>query len=182
MNLSKNYAGWLALLLTVLVLGSTQTFAQAISRDPLGALKRALSQASAPALTTQQETDLTALITTYKAALPDGEDPALQTAHEAYDAALIAGDLAAAQTQAQAIAARLAALNLTRLNLQAKFEIDVLANLNAGGQLTPLVTKFEADRVLALVRSLAGGGGPGLPGGAGRGLPGGGPGGGPHGR
>ena len=164
----------LALLLGVLVLGSSQASAQSVSRDPLTGLKRAISQASAPALTTQQETDLTALITAYKSAQPDTEDTTLQTARDAFDAAIIAGNLTTAQTQADAIAARQAVLSAARLKLQAKFEIDVLTNLKNGGQLTPLITKFDEDRVLNLVRSLAGGGG-------GIGGPGG-PGGGPHGR
>jgi hypothetical protein len=168
MKVQVRFASVLALLLGVLVSSAGMAFAQHVSRDPLAGLKRAISQASAPALTTTQETDLTALITAYKNALPDDEDDALAAAREAYDAAILAGNLAMAQAQADVIAARLAALNAARLKLQAKFEIDVRANLSSGGQLIPLTDKFGADRVLQLIRSLASGGrGPGGPGGPG---------------
>ena len=129
------------------------------TRDPLAGLKRAITQASAPVLTATQETALTALIMAYRAASPDGDDAALETAHDAYDAAILAGNQAAANTAADVIAARQATLSAIRLKLSAKFALNVLANLRAGGQLTALNDKFTADRVLQLVRSLAGGGG-----------------------
>ena len=145
------------------------SFADQGTRDPLSGLKRAISQANATALTTQQETDLTALITTYKAALPDGSDDALEAAREAFDAAILAGNATAAQAQAVIIANRTAALVSARLSAEITFEIGVLANLKSGGQLDALTTKY-GDRVLDIVRSLAGGGGfdGGRPGGPGR--------------
>jgi hypothetical protein len=129
------------------------------TRDPLAGLKRAITAASAPVLTATQETALTALITAYQAALPTSDDAALETARDAYDAAILAGNQTAANTAADQIAARHAVLSAARLKLSAKFSLDVLANLNTGGQLTALNTKFTADRVLQMVRSLAGGGG-----------------------
>lgn len=157
-----------ALLFCALIASSTMTFAQhgpggqggpqGQTRDPLGALKRALTQASAPSLTTQQETDLTALITAFKAAQPTEEDATLEAARDAFNAALIAGNLATAQTQATAIAARQAQLSEARLKAVAKFVIDALTILKNGGQLDALKTKFGDERTLHLVSSLAGGG------------------------
>lgn len=146
------------------------SFADQGTRDPLSGLKRAISQANAPALTTQQETYLTALITAYKAALPDGSDDALEAAREAFDAAILAGNAAAARAQALIIANRTAALLSARLSAEITFEIGVLASLRSGGQLDALTTKYGSDRVLGIVRSLAGGGGfdGGRPGGPGR--------------
>ncbi len=129
--------------------------------DALSILKRAITQANAPALTTQQETDITALITAYKSSLPTEADEALEAAKDAYDAAILAGDQAAADTQAGIITTRQAALSLARLKASSKLQIAVLANLKTGGQLTLLVEKFSNDRVLSIVESLAGGGGGG---------------------
>lgn len=157
-----------ALLFCALAVSTTMTFAQhgpggpggpqGQTRDPLGALKRAITQASAPSLTTQQETDITALITAFKAAQPTDEDATLEAARDAFNAALIAGNLATAQTQATAIATRQAQLSDARLKVAAKFVIDVLANLQTGGQLAALKTKFSDEVTLHLVSSLAGGG------------------------
>ncbi|MBI1759878.1 MAG: hypothetical protein HYR56_00440 [Acidobacteria bacterium] len=154
-----------ALLFCALIASTTMTFAQhgpdgsqGQTRDPLGALKRALTQASAPALTTQQETDINALITAFKAAQPTDGDATLEAARDAFDAALLAGNLTAAQTQATAIATRQAQLSDARLKTVAKFVIGALTILKNGGQLDALKTKFGDDRTLQLVESLAGGG------------------------
>ena len=138
-------------------------------RERLGSLKRALEQAGAAALTAQQETDLNTLIASFRETLPTEPDEALKAAHDAYADALLAGDIAAAQAQATIIANRQAQLSATRLTAEAKFVVSALAILKSGGQLDALIQKFD-DRVVGLVRSLAGPGGP-------RGGPGGGPGG-----
>jgi hypothetical protein len=177
MKIQKRFISTTILSLCLLTIGMTTALAQPAQRDPLSGLKRAITQASAPALTAQQEADLTALITAYKDAQPDEPDADLQTAREAYDAAVLAGNVTAATAQAAIISSRQAALSNARLVAQATFEIAVLANLKAGGQFTALQTKLGDDRLLALAGSLAGGGGFGGPGGG----PGGGHGGG-HGR
>ena len=68
------------------------------------------------------------------------------------------------------IANRSAVLLNNRLKAEITFEIGVLASLKSGGQLDALTTKYGSDRVLEIVRSLAGGGGfdGGCPGGPGR--------------
>lgn len=164
--------------LCVIALSVATIFAQPQrpTRDPLAQLKRAITDANAPTLTGTQETAITALITAYRDAQPDDEDAVLEAAHDAFDAAILANKLNDAKAQATIIANRMAVLNKARLDGQAKFAIDVLAILGNGGQLAPLNTKFTADRVLGMVKSLAGGGFGGR--GGGPGGPGGGPGGG----
>ena len=170
MKLRVRYASLSALLLCLSVAATALAQTQ---RDPLAGLKRAITRANAPALTTQQETDLTALITAYRDAQPDEPDAQLETARDAFDAAIPAGNATAATTAAQAIATRSAALTLARLQAQATFEIAVRNNLNSGGQLTPLTTALGSEGVLRLLESLAGGHGFGGPGGGGPGGPGG---------
>jgi len=177
MKIQKRFISTTILSLCLLTIGMTTALAQPSQRDPLSGLKRAITQASAPALTAQQEADLTALITAFKDAQPDEPSEELQTAREAYDAAILAGDQAAANAQAAILSNLLATGSNTKLQAQAKFEIAVLANLKSGGQFTALQTKFGDEKVLSLVGSLAGGPGGGGPGGG----PGGGRGGG-HGR
>jgi len=137
-------------------------------RDLLRSLRRALTEANAAALTTDQETQINALITAYRDALPDDNDDALEAARDALNAAVLAGNLTAAQAQATIIANQTAALTRARLVAEAQFEIAVLAVLRNGGQLTALVTEFGNDRLLGLINSLIGrglgggfGGGPG---------------------
>ncbi len=125
-------------------------------RDPLGFLKRAITEANAPALSSEQETQLKALITASRNARPAEPDEALQSARAAYNSAILAGDLATAQAQAPAIANRIAELATTRLQAQAKFQIDVLNVLKSGGQLEPLKQKF-GDRLSPIIGFLAGG-------------------------
>jgi len=168
MKFQVRFAG-IGLLLCLFSAIATTSFADQGARDPLAGLKRAISQANASALTTQQETDITALITAYKAALPDDSDDALEAARDAFDAAILAGNATAAQAQAVIIANRTAALVSARLSAEITFEIGVLASLKTGGQLDALTTKYGSDRVLDIVRSLAGGGfDGGRPGGPGR--------------
>ncbi|HKQ73757.1 MAG TPA: hypothetical protein VJ810_08535 [Blastocatellia bacterium] len=125
-------------------------------RDPLGFLKRAISEAGAPALTSDQETQLNSLIASFRNARPDGPDEALKEAHTAYNNAILAGDLASAQAQATIIANRSAELSNTRLQAHAKFQIDLLNTLKSGGQLDPLKQKF-GDRLSGIIGSLDGG-------------------------
>lgn len=136
------------------------------THDPLGFLKRALTEASAPVLTTEQETQITALITAYNAAQPTEPNQALIDARTAFAAAVVAGDAAAAQTQAGIIAGLIAGENNTRLLALAKFGTDVATILKNGGQLSYLAQKFSPERVLNLIESLVGHGGFG-PGGGG---------------
>ena len=158
-----------ALILCAMLSSSMNVLAnEGTQRDPLRSLRRALTEANAVALTTDQETQINALITAYRDALPDDNDDVVEAARDALNAAVLAGNLTAAQAQATIIANRTAALTSARLVAEAQFEIGVLAILRNGGQLTALVTEFGNDRVLGLIDSLIGrglgggfGGGPG---------------------
>lgn len=128
--------------------------------NPLGFLKHALEESSAPALTTQQEEQLTQLVTSFRESrAAQTPNEAGRTVHEAYDAAILAGDEAAAQTQAITLANAIAAQNVARLKAEASFKIVALGVLSSE-QKTALGTNF-LPRVL---NTLAGGpGGPGGP-------------------
>lgn len=143
--------GVIAFSLFFLIVGATSSFAQGRTTDPLAGLKRAISQAGAPALSTAQETALTTLLTDFRNAAPDGPDDALETAQDALQAAIVAGDLAAAQVQITIITTRTAQLQDARLQSQAKLSIAIIAILKTGGQYDLLVTKFGVDRVLGLI-------------------------------
>lgn len=156
-----------ALLLCVMAGSTALALAQrGLQRDALGFLKRALTEANAPALTSDQETQLNTLMTNFRNAQPTTPDAALEAAHTAYENAILAGDLATATAQATIIANRTAALSATRLQAEAKFDIDVLTILRNGGQLAPLTQKIGSDHILGLIGSLVGGG----PFGGGRGF------------
>ncbi len=138
-------------------------------RDPLGQLKRAITEANAPVLTTQQETQLTDLIKAFREANRPAPNEAFKTAHAALNAALLAGNQAAIQTQIEVLAALQTAQGKTRLAADAKFKADVLTILRNGGQFEPLKQKLGDDHLVGLAGSLAGGPGfrPGGPGGPG---------------
>lgn len=142
----------IALAFALIATSGVLALGQGKNSDPLLALKRAISQASAPALTVTQETALTTLITEYRDSLPDYDDEAIETANELLDAAILAGDLAAAQVQITAITTRTVQLQDTLLVADAKLAIGAIEVLKGGGQYTPLVTKYGTDRVLQLVK------------------------------
>lgn len=156
--IKNRFTGATALLFCALALSAITVLAdRGPTRDPLGVLKRAITQANAPALTTQQETDLNTLITNFKNSQPSEPDEALEAARDAYDAAILALNLTTAQSQATAIATRQAQLSDARLKAEAQFKIAVLTNLQSGGQLALLRQQFSDDRVLDIVGSLIGG-------------------------
>lgn len=170
MRLQTRLLSVTVLLLCAVAIGASVTTAQRDQRpEPMGFLKRAISEAGAPALTADQETQLNTLFADFRKAQPAGPDEELQAAHAAYNSAILAGDLATAQAQATIIANRNAEVSKTRMQAAAKLQIDVLAVLKSGGQLDSLKEKF-GDRLVGLIGPL--GGGPPF----GRGRPGDGPG------
>jgi hypothetical protein len=171
------------LLLCLMMAATALSLAQrGQQRDALGFLKRELTEAGAPALTSEQETQLKTLISNFRSAQPTGPDEALKAAHTAYSAALLAGDLTAAQAQATIIAGRTSELSNARLQATTKFQIEAVAVLKGGGQLDALRQKLGDEHVVGLIGSLAGGPPFGSPifGGPPGGRPGGGPGFGPQ--
>jgi Spy/CpxP family protein refolding chaperone len=178
MRLQTRLLSVTVLLLCAAAIGANVTTAQRDQRpEPTGFLKRAISEAGAPALTADQEAQLNTLFADFRKAQPAGPDEELQAAHAAYNSAILAGDLATAQAQATIIANRGAEISRTRMQAAAKLQIDVLAVLKSGGQLDPLKEKF-GDRLVAMIGPLGGGPpfGVGRPGGGPGFRPGGGPG------
>ncbi len=132
-------------------------------RDQLAGLKRALSEAGATALSTDQETALKTLITDYQASRSTTPDAALVAAQTAFENAILAGDLATAQAQAAIIATRKAAVELAALQAEATFKTSFLKTLTTA-QLSALTTRFGTSGLLRLL-----GGESGFGGGGGRG-------------
>jgi hypothetical protein len=136
--------------------------------NPLAVLKHALTEAGAPALSTQQEQQLTQLIEAFRDTRPDGPSETLAAAHRAYDNAIIAGNLSAANAQAAIIAQQISADINTRLQAEAKFKIDALNVLKSNAsQMAALTQRFGTGGLSHLLNALAGG--PGRPGGPGHG-------------
>ncbi len=144
-----------ALLLFVIVSGAKIAPAQRGQQpEPLGFLKRVLTEASAPELTSEQELQLNTLVTNFRNAMPKDPNEALGAARAAYNGAIIAGDLATAQAQATIISDYHAAQISARVQATAKFQIDVMTVLKSGGQLDVLRQKLGDERLVGLVGSL----------------------------
>ena len=174
-NTSRNQFIICMLALLSVIVGTTFALAQGPGAprerpqpEPLRGLKQALTEAGAPALSTEQESALKTLVSDFRANLPQ-PDESVRTAHQALDAAILSGDLAAAQAQAVAIA-NANAVNMTaRLRAEVALKIQVLGVLKTNeAQLTALVQTFGESGVARLLGSVAGGpggfGGPGGPG------------------
>ena len=150
----------LLLLASIVALALAQESGQRPAPDHLPSLRQALTEAGAPALSSDQETQLKALATTFHTAQNQPNNrTAMMAARTALDNAILAGDMASIQTHSAVIANLMSAQMQTRLQAEANFKVQTLALLNAGGQLTPLTQKFTAPGVLRLLGSLTFGGG-----------------------
>lgn len=162
MNKSISRASLLAALV-VLSLAMVAGPGQAQTRrthDPLARLKNALQEASATALTSAQETSLTALISNYQTAHETRPTPstAEQNARNEFDNAILNQDSAGAAAQAAIIATEQGVNSIQRQKDLANFGIDVVKVLRSGGdQVSPLVTRFGSSGTVRLILSLAGG-------------------------
>jgi hypothetical protein len=143
--------------------------------DMLRSLKAALSDAGASALTSDQETQIQALITDFRTTTA----PTTSNARLAYDNYILTGNATGAAALIQTLMSEQTAQDLGRLQAQVAFSVSVVRALQSS-QLSLLQQKLGADGLVQLIQSLAGG--PGGPGGGpgGRGGPGG-PGAGPAG-
>ena len=131
------------------------------TRDSLGGLAKALTDASAPSLTAGQITAINAAAATLKASLTTTASTALTDAHTAYNTAVLAGDTAAANTAAGVISGIHAGRQNAELIAEAKFLTDVITILKNGGQWTNLTTKYTSAqliRILQMGRGFGGGG------------------------
>ncbi len=116
-------------------------------------LENALQAASAAALSSDQETQINALITSFRSShTPPTPDPAVQSARTAFDSAILGGsyDAASANTILQARASNEA----TRMQELGNFAVSVVKVLSKD-QINSLVTKFGAPRVVALIESMS---------------------------
>lgn len=152
-------------ILTIIILCLTTALAlaqppQRPQPDPLGGLKRALAEAGAPELSSQQATQLEALVKQFRDGLAGQQpDETVRNAENAYQAAILAGNLAAANAQATIIANTLASQTRTRLETSANYKIQAINILKANNQqLTALVQRFGTIGVYGLVSGLFGGG------------------------
>lgn len=135
---------------------------------PLVMLVRALQQASAPPLTTEQVTQLKAAISTFRSSLPrPALDTALTGAQAAYDTAILNGNSAGMTAAATTIAAEDSKLEYTRLVAAGQGEISALAILTPA-QVSALQAKLGTDGLIRLVRSMFAG--PAVLGGRGIGM------------
>lgn len=159
-----------------LAAGSFQiAFAQSSDRDrecdPLASLKRALSDAGAPALTAEQETQLQAAVAAYRQSRQSQEpNEILEAARRAFDEAVIAGDTAAMEAQATIIVEQIAMLTRSNLQAEAAFKLRVL-DILTDDQVNQLLQRLGTAGLSRVLDSLAFRGGltPGAgPGGPGR--------------
>lgn len=145
--------------------------------QPFGAIKRALEEAGAPALSADQESQLAEIARAFHESLPK-PDESLRDAHAALDNAVLAGDTGAAQAAANALAGLQSSQLSARLSAEAAARIQVLNVLKANdAQVTALVQRFGNEGLARLLGSVFGGPagprrvGPGLgPGGPGFGA------------
>lgn len=168
------------LLASVLLLGIMGTFTLAPAQsdmqapDPLAGLKNALQNAGATALTSEQESSINALITTFRSTHQPSQNTAVQNAQSAYETAILNGDSATAASQAAIIANAQSADMAQRQADAAVFAIGFINILKTeSGQVDALIAKLGSSGFVRMVLSLVGGpgGGPGGPGGPGRGGP-----------
>ncbi|MBI4483185.1 MAG: hypothetical protein HY652_09870 [Acidobacteria bacterium] len=143
------------------LLAGAGIWAQLPQRDPLAGLKRALSEAGAPALTSEQDAQLRSLITTFRDAQRSSLTQAggsLQSARRAYDDAILAGDLSAAQARAAAIATQMSNGASQRLQAEANFKIQALNVLKTNAnQVGLLLQRLGTGGLSRLLGSLGGG-------------------------
>lgn len=148
----------LILTIVVLLMVSVGSLAQGAlgskGKDPLSSLKRSITLAGGPALTTSQITAITAKITSYNSSKTRTLDPTLSAAYDAFDTAILAGDQATIQAQVAVITARQAELGAVKLQAVADFEVAVVEILRSGGQLDKLTIRYGDYRTLEIIGDL----------------------------
>jgi len=131
-------------------------------RDPLAFLKRALANAGAAALASDQEASFNTLIASFLNANKPGQpDAAEKAARDAYSNAIFSKNSTAATSAADSLSALLAARQRTQLEAEAGFQIQAL-NILHGDQASALQNKMGVNGVLRVLQTLVG---PGLRGG-----------------
>jgi Spy/CpxP family protein refolding chaperone len=134
-----------------------QRDALAPQRHALAPLKRALNETGAPALTPQQETQLTSIITTFR---NERQSPrpneTLEAARRAYEEAILAGQSEAAKSQVNIIAEQMTAHAKEHLLAEVDLKIQILSVLTERQKSSLLQAVGDAG----LIRLLSAGGPP----------------------
>jgi hypothetical protein len=126
--------------------------------NPLMRLQAAIQRSGAPALTSDQQTDLQALIQNYQSAQRSaGPNSEVQSARQNFQNAVLSGDASNAAAAADALAGAMATSLPKRLEALADFEVKALGILQRQGQASILQQQLGNDRFMALLESLAGG-------------------------
>ena len=155
-----------------LIFGATtaQAQAQMPRMNPLAPLNNALQAAGASELSSEQESEIRALIEEFRNAHPRPVQNAdIPDARRAYEEAILSGDSAAAASQAESIAKEQLDNMVQRQADAAVFAVSVIGILGANsGQADALTTQMGTRGFVRLILSLVNRpGGPGLMGGPG---------------
>jgi Spy/CpxP family protein refolding chaperone len=130
---------------------------QGAQGNPLAMLQRSLQQAGAAALTSDQTTQLTSLITAFRSNQPKpGQDTVLTGARTALDSAILSGDTNGVSNAATTIAGEMSKIQYQQTVAEANFEISALAVLTTS-QVTALQTKLGTTGLVRVLGSMVGG-------------------------
>ena len=131
--------------------------AQGVQGNPLAMLQRSLQQTGAAALTTDQTTQLTSLITTFHSNQPKpGQDTVLTGARNDLDNAILKGDTAGVAAAATAIANETTKIQDQQILEEASFESSALRVLTPA-QVTALQGKLGSTGLVRVLGSMIGG-------------------------
>jgi len=131
--------------------------AQGVQGNPLAMLQRSLQQAGAAALTSDQTTSLTSLMTAFHSNQPaPGQDPVLTNARNALDSAILSQNTGAVANAAGAIAAETSKLQTQQIEAEAAFEISALMVLTSA-QSSALQTNLGTTGLVRVLGSMIGG-------------------------
>jgi hypothetical protein len=125
-----------------------------LSIDELAPLKDAIQLAGVTALTSAQESNIRALIATFKNTHKPSFIAAAQEARTTYENAILYGDNVTAESQAEIIGKAQAAEMIQREKDVAIFAINVISILRSNpGQVEGLVLRFGGSRIVRLAIS-----------------------------
>ncbi len=136
-------------------------------RNPLASLQSAIQRSGAPALTSDQQTQLQTLIQNFRSAQrPTGPNANIQSAQQNFENAVLSGNTSNATSAADALASAMSAEAPKHLEALATFDVQALNILQP--QASALKQEMGNSGLVALLSSLAGG--PGMRAGMGAGM------------
>ena len=151
-----------ALSIAVLAQGPPGQRGPAQPPDPMRQLNNALQQAGAPALTADQAKQILSLVENFRTSTrPAPPSGAVQQARVNYENAILNGDLAAATAQIPTLVGEQTGNAPARMQGEAALAISILQVLRTNGdQLALLQKSMNGNRLVRLLLSFAGAGGP----------------------